>query len=85
MKKRKSKQNNNKNILTVKVKDTVDLTAPLNELNTIRQKIISDGTNQKEELHNVEEDLEKKIKDSQKEVSKLKDSFNEVIEKVSSA
>ena len=84
MKNRQAKKVNNKNIVTLKVKETVDLTSPLSELDALKQKILGEGEKQKEEIFSKSENLDKKIKSDKKKVGELKDSFDKIIQNVKS-
>ena len=61
MKNRSAKKVNNKNVVNVKVKETVDLTSPLIEANYIKQRMLKDGTALKGSLLSKKEKIEKII------------------------
>lgn len=84
MKNRKSNKTNNKDIVNVKVKESIDLTSPLTEILEIKHKLMNEGKNLKKQLNKKENDLDKKLLEKKKEINDLKDSFDKVIQKVES-
>ena len=81
MKNRSSKKVNNKNIVNLKVKETIDLTSPLIEIDNLKKRMVEEGKTQKGNLQSKEKDIEKSINDKQNKISKLKDSFDKIIQK----
>ena len=82
MKNRNNKKAINKNIVSVKVKDTIDLTSPLTELLKIKNKLLKEQNESSEEYKRKQSKYDDQIKETQKKVSKLKDSFDKIIQKV---
>ena len=82
MKNRKSNKTNNKDIINVKVKDSIDLTSPLAEIREIKHKMMIEGKDLKKQMNIKINDLDKKVQEKKKDISSLKDSFDKVIQKV---
>jgi hypothetical protein len=82
MKNRKSNKTNNKDIINVKVKESIDLSSPLSEIKEIKHKMMIEGKNLKKQMNIKRNELDKKVQDKKKDISSLKDSFDKVIQKV---
>jgi len=81
MKNRNSRRNESKNIVSVKVKDTYDLTSPMNELLNIKRKVEDEIVSSKEKMTKIIKNVDKRFKEVQVNVGKSKDSFDKIIQK----
>lgn len=82
MKNRKSNKSKNNNIINVKVKESIDLTSPLSEIRSIKEKMITEGKSLKKQYNIRGKKFDKNIEEKKKDINRLKDSFDKVIQKV---